>query len=338
MEDIRSKLAELWLQANSDDSEIGSRIQAFWQYIQDNLQNLDMRTLFTVDMPVIETHCKPGMDWKDMAVLLNPSGVIYMRMNELYSKIHNSLEFLLAQDTYSFNMRKPDLLDKIRSSFKDAGIDIDCLQQAADQYDIRMGKNLLVLTASENANQCDLIEQIYAASKSISLPPDWQVVKYIPAKREPADINIPLNMPDFTTQMITEPDVSYKVEGRDLYIHISKPVMWTDPRIIVGYFKQFLLQCYGEYVTIHNFSRIHINLDAPSDYAPWSQFRRNMDPVLLRNIRTCEFCGLSEHNTDIITVDQKKFDAPDIPECEYCTYCYDAMCMYKMNQLVKNSL
>jgi hypothetical protein len=339
MQDVRSQVQKLWQAANANPDTSGqyAKICEFWQYVQDNIASIDMRQLFTTDIPTLKTHCKADTDWQNMACMLSTSGVVYMRMRDMYHNIGKNMEFLMAQDIFPLNVKRSDLLKKIRTVFLCEGIDVDNLLEPPENYEIRMGRNMIVLTADENINRCSLIEEIYSIGRNYCLPADWQIIKYIPAKRNMQPFSMNINMPDFTTQTITDEDMTYKLVNRELYVRILKNIMWTNPQTIVFNLKRFLSETYGEYLVMQSFDRIHLDMGSPSDYLPFSQFRRNEDPKLLKNVRTCEFCGFSEHNCDISTVDHKKFTDHEhlLPECDHCSYCYDAVCMHALGQTIK---
>lgn len=348
------KLRELWNEANSttpeqkqepaDDSQnplqeenIRNAIHEFCKYISIHLVDLNFKQLRERDLPIIRDHNCDISNWREHHLLLSSSGVTYMKMTELFSKIceiaypndviaRRSTTFIINVNHIPLtNMSKEPLLkDRICRNYAELGINKDNV----GEYEVMMERMLLIFTAMGNKNQFPLIEQIYEISTKYTYDDNWQIVKYQPIMGLPPSFVLPVPSQQ---AILTQEGLKYSIQNESLVISFDFPgVVPSDFIAMRDITSGHLVSLFGEYVVAHRIREFNIipyhflERIHPAVFAQLQDISE-LYKLKMDDSKKCQFCNLRDYNCEFKTIDHSKFnDGKEdcMPEGNYCSYCF----------------
>jgi hypothetical protein len=353
MEDSESleQLRKLWMKANkkTPSSEIVEEaICSFWEYVAGHLKDVDLFKLQNNDMPIIEEKTKIYKEWKDFAMLLSPSGVIYLTMSNLFKNI---CEIMGADPGTTFILRinqfilktHDELLDKrVCKEFAKGGKILDLKNISKCRLGFR--RYWIVLTSMGNTKMFPLIEKIYEISKRYKFDDDWQIVKYFPAEFRPDDEEIPAFVIPLQNAAVLPGGLKYDMDDSKMLITLAENVSGQDLMIAREVCLSQLNIWFGEYSFAKRINSFNIlpetfvlttNSQAINHLKPVAGLYQQLSEEMFKDTKLCTFCQLRDCNVDFITIDHNKFNTgieDYLPVGDYCTYCIgclERLCMDK---------
>jgi hypothetical protein len=150
-------------------------IHTFWKYVSDHLKDLEIPAL-KKDLTIIDQNSHLKVE--DFAMRLSQSGVIYVKISELFKAITQDVTFMITTNLLHLKAEHPLLNKKVIQNFAKRGIDLK--EEEMPNYKKVFVRFWIVITSMGDKEQFPLIEEIYKASRLYKYPDDWQIVKYIP--------------------------------------------------------------------------------------------------------------------------------------------------------------
>jgi hypothetical protein len=316
------------------ESNIQSIIHVFWEYVSKHIKDVDMIQIQNVDMPILHEKKLNLTNWQEYAMLLSPSGVIYMTMSGLYEDIIKlyfpkvKSSFILRANDFRLNTTHPLMQKKLANKFARMGINAGDLSE----YRPRFLRFWIVLTAIDGKNSIPLIEEIYNLSLGYKFPSDWQIVKHFPPEFRPDDLD---SIPPFKLLQNDDAEIKYCIQGEEMIItcnHFPEVTMDT-----YAYCNEYLRNAFGEHAMIHKINSfsivpesflIMINPEIAKKLRPISEFYAREHAEIFAGTCLCTFCNLRDSNCQFKIIDHNLFNMGHedlLPEGNYCTYCIHAL-------------
>lgn len=338
-----SEIKALWDKANDKSVSINVKksIHAFWKYVSENIQDMDLSHLYNVDIEVIKDKSKVYKDWKDYSLLLSQSGVMYMTMTNLCQEIAKSAQttkvftFILQTNQFPLKVTHPLLEKEICKNFADAGKQLD--ENNMTKYEIVFNRFWIVLTSMGDETVFPLIEKTYKISREYNIHDFWQVVKYLPPKYRSDDKNIPPFIIPYGAGNIHPDVLRYEFLEGELTITVDKILSVGELESIRSHCLIFLSNLVGEYnvrkflKSLGVYSREYILVKFPDiekNFKPMSEFYKDAFEIIFGETKMCSFCSLRECNSEFVAIDHKLFNMKMedyLPEGHYCSFCVKSL-------------
>jgi len=329
-------LQKLWKVANRPNPNINDvigsavvqkSIRKFLKYTSKMMKDLNLKDLYEKDFPVIREKSAEYTDWKIYSILLSPSGVIYMKMSDLFTEInshfqdHHKCTFIFKINHLQLKVRNELLDNRIYENFKKYGQKLD--RENMSKYRIVFERYWMALTSMGNIEAFPLIEEIYKLSRKYVLPDDWQIVKYLPSEYRPDDDNIPkLTIYTLGNSIIDQDSLKYELDKGKLLVAHSGDIdasscikMATDMNVLFGEY------CFAK--TITNFKLAPLEV-AGTELRPMNDFYKEVVDEFTKNTKLCAFCSLRDCNVEFCNINHNRFNENNedyLPEGDYCSYC-----------------
>lgn len=260
-------------------------IDNFWKFCSEKLPEFDINEYIS-DIELNYEKSKIFDNWKDYAMLLSSSSVIYMNMLDLFAeinKINNTkIIFSINPSDFIIHQRSPELIKKICDNLDDVP------EEKVSECTLVMTRIWLIITSSGNRKEYEMVEKIYEKSLEYNYGVKWQVIKYYPSSTKQFYISY---KDEDIEKTILPNSMSY-------IFNDGKIVIFSDEKNIIAMNSSIvnsLISLFGEYLVVEKISGACVlpNIVAFPTF-PATEMYDNLKDEIFGKHKSCSICEIMD--------------------------------------------